>query len=503
MIALELPARADDTPGASATAHRSDVEITNETDAQFYEVRSPSGATVIPRRRLTTTLGAAAYDLFDKPTDPMGPTVTFRARLRYDADYGGSSEETSPTNPARFVPGFTRGPVDLMYAYVEGRRFVHGLLGWKLGRQYVTDALGWWSFDGGDVKLTTPYYFAVEAYGGLEQRGGMPLSTPRFERDGIWRGDRSGIDRDTWAAFQTNEVAPAVGAAIESAGFTWLHGRLTYRRVLNTGSSNVSEFQNGLRTSGTFEGTRISSERIGYAMDGSLPNLGGVKGGIVYDMYVKSVSSIYGSLDWYTTPKLTLSVDYDFYKPTFDADSIWNFFLSMPMNDLGLRAAWDPTEHLGLAAGVHARIFTLQTGPDPGLDSSYPTSPNGIPNYYPSSSLEPTGGGNLSGRWRFGEGSVGARGVADFASNGERLGLDVFGERTLETRYLLQARAGVWQWNDQLRADRDATDFTYVLGAGYKLLPRSLVLADFQHDMNRIGGQRFRVMVHLTIALSN
>jgi hypothetical protein len=43
----------------------------------------------------------------------------------------------------------------------------------------------------------------------------------------------------------------------------------------------------------------------------------------------------------------------------------------------------------------------------------------------------------------------------------------------------------------------------YVLGAGYKLFPRSTVLADFQHDMNRDAGQRFRAMLWLTIALSN
>ena len=40
-----------------------------------------------------------------------------------------------------------RGPVDLMYAYVEGRRFFKGVMGFKLGRQYIIDPLGWWSFE--------------------------------------------------------------------------------------------------------------------------------------------------------------------------------------------------------------------------------------------------------------------------------------------------------------------------------------------------------------------
>ncbi len=481
-----------------------DAEITSETAAQFYEMRSPTGQTIIARRRLTTTLGVAAYDLFDKVDDPRAPTLTFRARLRYDADYGGSAEETAVNRPDRLVPGFSRGPVDLMYGYIEGRRFLNGLLGFRLGRQYVTDALGWWSFDGGQVKVTTPYYFALELYGGLEQRGGLPFATSRYERDGIWRGDRTDYERDPtlYPSFQPNDIAPAIGAALESAGITWLHGRLTYRRVYNTGSSNVSQFTNGIRTNATYDGTRISQERVGYAVDGSLPTIGGIKAGFAYDLYVKTMANIYASLDWYTTQKLTLSVDYDYFRPTFDGDSIWNFFMAMPMNDIGLRASWDPDPRVSVSGALRARAFTVQTEPE--KDLTFQTSPNGLyeGNYYPSSGIDAMGGANLAGRYRIGEGFIGARGAADLHHTGDRVGLDLYGERTLETRYVLQARTGVWQWNDKLRPDRDATNFGYVLGAGYKMFPRSMVLADFQHDMNRIAGQRFRAMVWLTIALS-
>src|SRR5262249_53195924 len=162
---------------------------------------------------------------------------------------------------------------------------------------------------------------------------GMPLSTPRFERDGIWRGDRSGFDPSMYPSFQPNDVAPALGVAVESAGFTWIHGRLSYRRVMNTGSVNESPFASGLTTPVSYDGTRLSGERIGYALDGSLANVGGFKGGLVYDMYVAKFSSVYASLDGYVTQKLTLSLDYDYYAPTYDADSIWNFFASEPMND--------------------------------------------------------------------------------------------------------------------------------------------------------------------------
>ncbi|MBX3234020.1 MAG: hypothetical protein KIT84_33230 [Labilithrix sp.] len=480
-----------------------DAEVTADTAAQLYEMRSPSGQTVIGRRRLTTTIGASAYNLLDKPLDPMAPTLTFRARLRYDADYGGSAEETSLNRLDRFVPGFYRGPVDLMYGYVEGRRFLRGFLNFRVGRQYVTDALGWWSFDGGQVQVTTPYYFAVEAYGGLEQRGGFPFNTPRYERDGIWRGRTNDYDNNpnVYPSFQPNNLAPAFGAAVETAGFTWLHGRATYRRVYNTGGSNASPFANGLRQPIGYDGARISQERVGYAVDGMLPELGGFKAGFAYDLYVQRMANVFASVDWYTSKKVTLSLDYDFYQPTFDGDSIFNFFMAMPMNDVAFRAAWDPSSRLSVAGNLHARLFTVATGPEEGINN---TSPGGLAlaNYYPSSAVSPVGGANLSGRYRIGEGMLGARGAADVATSGDRVGLDVYGERTLETRFVFQGRLGVWQWNDKLRPDRDATDLGYAVAAGYKFLPRSLVLADFQHDMNRLAGQRFRAMLWFSIALS-
>ena len=58
-----------------------------------------------------------------------------------------------------------------MVAYLEGRDYFGGFFGFRLGRQYVIDPLGWWSFDGALARLSTPVFFAVEAYGGFEQRG--------------------------------------------------------------------------------------------------------------------------------------------------------------------------------------------------------------------------------------------------------------------------------------------------------------------------------------------
>jgi hypothetical protein len=487
-----------------AAAHAGDAEVTSDTAAQFYDVRSPTGETVLTRRRVTTTLAVGGYDLLEHaergPRDAHAPELLFRARLRYDADYGASPAEVDPTNAGRFVPGFDRGPVDLMYGYVEGRRFLHGWLGFKAGRQYVVDGLGWYSFDGGEVKVTTPYFFAVEGYGGLEVRGGMPLSTPRFERDGVWRGDRSGVDPSIYPSFQPSDVAPVIGASLESSGVTWLHGRLTYRRVLNTGDSTTTEFASGLYNPATYSGTRISSERIGYTLDASLWDFANARGGLVYDLYVAKLSNVYASVDGFLAKNWSVGVDYELYVPTYDADSIWNFFMSEPLNDLGVRSTWEATEHLALSADARARIYTVQTSED---------QPNASPNiqptnapYFPASSTAYDGGGDLSARYKFGEGALAARASGNWGDGGDRVGGMLSGERTFEARYLLEGRASLWQWKDNLRPDRDATSFGYVAGVGYRFSPRSRTLFEFQHDMNRLVGQRFRAMIWLTVAVT-
>ncbi|MDP9003055.1 MAG: hypothetical protein M3O46_23435 [Myxococcota bacterium] len=494
-------------PDARAT----DAEFTSDTAAQFYDVRSPTGETILMRRRLTTTLGVSAYDLLKTPPgDPKAADISLRARLRYDADYGASGATADPTSPGSrnsFVPGFSQGAVDLMYAYVEGRRLLKGWLGFKLGRQYVTDALGWWSFDGGAMSLTTPYFARLEAYAGFEQRGGMPLSNARFEADGIWRGNRSNFDptvRDLYSSFQPSAAAPAFGAALESTGFTWLHGRLSYRRVYNTGPSNVTAFTSGLYAPAQYDGWRISSDRLGYAIDATWSGVGGAKGGIVYDFYRTDVTQAYASIEGYLGSKVTIGVDYDYYVPSFDGDSIWNFFAGEPMNDISVRANVDVDRRLSVAGGAHVRVFTVQTAAYSPTSSSPPPSLNYVPlaTYFPTSAQGFDEGGNLSLRWRTGETAFGVRGSGNFGKDdGDRVGADVSCEHVFETRYVVSGRAGVWQWNDKIRPDRDATSVNYVAGIGYRFASRAQAMVEWQHDINRLVGQRFRVMAWLTLAV--
>jgi hypothetical protein len=495
---------------ASADALAVEPELTEDSAFQQYAVSNPTGQTVLDRTRFTTSLGVNMYDLLNEDSVSRdGPELNFRARVRYDTDFGvaGAETSTAQANWSTLVPGLTddTGLVDVMYAYVEGRRFLHGILGFKVGRQYMVDSLGWWSFDGAEVRATLPFYMAVEAYGGLEQRGGLPLSTARFEAGGVWRGDRSGYDPSLYPQFQPADIAPAFGAAVESAGVTWLHSRLTYRRVYDTGSVGLLEFPNAnLPPSqyGTYDGTRVSSDRIGYSIEADLKKWGGIKGGLAYDLYDVKFSQIYASLDVFATKHLTASLDYDYFAPSYDADSIWNIFASEPINDVSVRAAYSQNRW-SASAGVQARVYTVDTdNPNPTSASPNLQQSTGGPyaGYYPTNGHPFDEGANLAARYKWGSGSAGLRAAMDLGDAGDRVGADLNANQVLQSRYLLKARVGVWNWDDKLRADQYATNFGYMLGVGYRFYSRCNTMFEFQQDMNRLVGQRFRALLTLSVA---
>ena len=97
---------------------------------------------------------------------------------------------------------------------------------------------------------------------------------------------------------------------------------------------------------------------------------------------------------------------------------------------------------------------------------------------YPSNGHPFDEGANLSARYRTGETLVGLRANGNWGGEGDRVGADVSAQRIFETRYVASVRTGVWQWDDKLRPDRDATSFNYVLGLGYRFLPRSQALVE-------------------------
>ncbi|HET7538585.1 MAG TPA: hypothetical protein VFK05_01890 [Polyangiaceae bacterium] len=482
----------------SGEARAFQTEVDASLDAQFYSLQSPYGSPLVQRRRYTQTLALNLYDL-QSDRRPFGPKLSFKSRLRLDADFGQRPEERSPDS-ASYTPGLVEAPLDVMYAYLEGQRYLDGALGFRLGRQYVVDSLGFWSFDGAEVLLTTPAYLAIEAYAGFEQRGGLPmLSTSRFEAGGVSRGDRTGLGFGQSPAFlQESKLAPAYGFALESSGIDFLHARFSYRKVINRDAVLVSPFLDNGGGLTYALGDRTSSERLGGSLRVDKSNLGAVLGSLVYDLYIRRVSQYSAGLDWYASDRAVVGANLDYFLPTFDGDSIFNWFAHRGTTSATLRADVTFSRQFELGASGGVRMFTTEGDPATYAASSAPDlTQNGRTFDYL---------GTFGGRYHFADGSLALNTMAEAGDAGHRYGGDLTGRKRFDGGYYDSlAVLSLYDWEDALRPDRSATSFSYVLGGGvnpkFLAFSRGRLGVEWEHTINHLVGQRFRVLATLDFSV--
>jgi hypothetical protein len=480
--------------GAPA-AHAYHSEIDASASAQYYTLESPYGDPQLRQRRYTSTLGMSLYDLGGEPS-PTAPSLSFRSRLRLDADLGQDPAERDPSS-SRFVPGLEQAPFDLQYAYLEGERYLKGSLGFRLGRQYVTDVLGWWSFDGAEVALIAPAYVRLEAYGGFEQRSGLPLlATPRFEADGVARGSRDGLGSNQWTNYlEESKLAPAFGVALETADLSWIHARVTYRRVTNRDSVVVSPFLDASGKLQTYSADRLSTEKVGASLRLQPVDFGALNGSVVYDLYAGVVSQQALALDVFPVYRLTLGADYERIVPTFDGDSVFNWFAHSAVTTFTARADAAVTRRFDAALSFGSRLF--ETLGDP---ATYATKPDQA---VVSREVDPFA--RLGGRYRYNTGSVSLRGQAEVGERGHSVGGDLTSKKTFKAGYYDSlVILSLYDFADSLRPDRYATSFSYVLGIG--ILPnalgtRSRLGFEWEQSMNRLVGQRYRLLATLDLSV--
>ncbi len=481
---------------APSPAHAYEAEIDATSAGQAYQLKGASGDPVLSRRRVMQTLSLGIYDIGDTAKDGQGPQISFRARLRMDADFGMSVEEYSlnrTSTTARFVPGLAPAPIDLMYGYLEARRLAAGRITLRVGRQYVVDPLGFYSFDGALLRVLTPAYVVVEAYGGFEVRGGLPLSSALNEQ-GIQRVDRTGYPSTGYASYQQAAIAPVYAVALESAGPTWIHGRVSYRKAWNTGESFVGNNGSlgGPDTLGIYDQRRVSSERLGFGAEAQPLGLVDLRGSVVYDLYGRQLTTVQGGAEL-TLKKVTLGVHYDFWRPIFDADSIFNVFGVEPMDDVTARVEVDPTDRFSLGADATMRRYRSD-------DAAAAANSRGSIAVATDVGL----GGGVRARYVWPTSRVSFHGSALTGNEGVRVGGDVAFERVYRQRWLLDVRGSAFRFDDKLRVDaqglsRSTTSVGYVLGGGYKIDRDTNVQLQFEHDSNRLVGQRYRLLALLNV----
>src|SRR6187402_3411276 len=345
-------------PGVAAeTAVRTDMA------AQYYDVLSPYGEPVVSRRRYTHTLDLDVSDI-DGDQSYSAPELTFRTRLRLDADFGQFGSERDSEDLGRYVPGLEQTPFDLMLAYLEGRHYLGGAVGFRLGRQYQMDSLGWWSFDGALVRADVPGAFGIEAYGGIEQRDTLPmLGTSRYEADGVFRGNRDDLEQDEWPSYlEESRVAPAYGASLQTVGLKFVQGRLSYRKVLNRDRVRASLFPESDGEVRMVDDSRTSTERAGLSLSLAHPAVGSFDGEAVYDVFVRRLSEFQASFDWYASERSTLGVSYDYWLPVFDGDSVFNWFGHLPSQTAEISGHSELTPKLDASVRAGVRLYGVALG---------------------------------------------------------------------------------------------------------------------------------------------
>ncbi len=383
-------------------AHGYEFEVRARTIGQGYSLRSfrlLSNDLLLARRRFTQVLSLNLWDLtkprgrrglFDAKLE-RGPKLYFTSYLRIEHDFGGWTGGGIVNNNRVFdavdlVPelGSSNLGIDLLFGYFAAEGLLGGRVDLYIGRQLNVDTLDWWSMDGLTIRVATPAYMSVEAFGGLRVRDSSPLGSATNEPDGTssafcaeyveglapgsgsWRpidrnvpGTGNPFTNDFDFCPQREQLMPTFGGAVETAGLGPVWARLAYRRSQSPTPGVIGdpfrfEFEDvGLypNESGQAPDWGVNEERVSATVRTNIKFAKGKGQAVPYA--AARYSLLHGLVDQahagarlrYGAHSIESEVYYSF--PTFDGDSIFNVFSTEPFVDYRMtydikpkQAAW-------------------------------------------------------------------------------------------------------------------------------------------------------------------
>lgn len=469
LIAAHLIATAAVVGATDARAIEYDVNA--ESYAQAYQIRGPWGGPVLSARRFTQTLTLSLSHAFAD----RGPVLALRVRLRFDGEFGDSCggaaarclEETARERRTDFVPGYERRTVDLPYAYLDVSNLARGLFDLRVGRVVHSDVLGYFAYDGARLRAMLGSVATLEAYGGLEVRGGFSLSNARFERDGVFRADRSSWDNSLAPFVADRAYAPVFSASIETPRGLPAFARATYRRVW------------------TRDG--VSEERVGAAVDAQLHPRVRVDGRAAFSWIHRAFSVLGASVTYdHALRTFSLEASVERIRPTWDPSSIWASIWADAIDDARMRATIRPDDRWAISGAIYGRRYSL-------AESGASTNAASVSDSF-------NGGATVSllrdtPSWDFG-----LRALGEGGATGARGGVDV--DAALEPwgdRVRFDGRVSLWGNLDSLRPERSGPSLALVGGAAAKIGPIARLHIDGEYDLNAVAGHRFRAMATLSI----
>jgi len=454
-------------PGGEAEGY--DQQITSTLWAQGYSVPAGDGG-LVSRRRFVEDLHLAAWNLLPGSDDPYyrGPRIAVEMMMRLDTDFSVSRAESDPSLERSYVPGVVPMQMDMMFAYLDARGFWDGALDARAGRQIRVDTVGYFAFDGLETVMHLPGYLDVSPYFGWEVRGGDVLGFDQLELDGVDSGGRDELEEEMYRDRVDPEPRMAFGAEAAWAPSRWFDAGVAVRLV------GLSEELAQQRVAGRFSlGNRPlrASGRILWSpmldrqddLDAALAE-GTLVSEADFELAVLQVEP------------LKIAAEYHLYRPTFEADSIFNVFDLTPRRDLGGRAEVRPARTIALAAWGYARLADGSAG----LDGDRADS-----------ALSGASGG-LGGNYRTARTRVSAR-VSVLREWGEtRLGAELGGGRGFfSNRLWLGLRVSYWKIEDGYSEALTGDLFGYVGSARFRLAEGASVLCEVENQFGQ--GREARV----------
>jgi hypothetical protein len=421
--------------GGLGRAWAYDVLIDVRTIGQGYQVRgfTPTGTSeLLTRRRLTQLLNLSVFDIEParwRGDEPGARNVLYLdASLRFDTDFG-SYMLGRPQGNDR-VRELQQSQVDVLYAFLGGRR-VGGRVDFQLGRQIHFDLVDFYSFDGGSALVRLTRAMAVEAFGGTEVRGELPLASPVYELDGTSAGSQDPATRPQ----QNETLRPLAGGALVlgADGDLPVMARLSYRRMWSATADQLP----GEPSSG------VNDEKA--ALTASVELLKRrlfLTGGLRYNLLLATFDDQQLAVRGRLSARQWLTAEMVYLAPTFDGDSIWNVFSAGAYRDVRGSYELGLTETLKLYARGFARYFDAASD---GQDSQSRWA----------------GGASAGLTWRRLRGMLRSDLYFDDGFGGRKAGVDLSGRWEVRPRKLeLEGRLTGFDW----RSDQQATDHGYVLG---------------------------------------
>jgi len=433
---------------APAAAFRADLDA--RTSAWLYPIVGRDGLVVSDEFLLQSHLRFRLDDMvpYDTSTDPMNePDVVVAGSLRWFYDFG-VGDASDPSNAA-FVPMLDSTMLDVLSLTVEAVNLLGGALDARAGRIVHTGALGWRSDDGAQVVASYDNWVHLRLLGGIENLHGLWFSASPFAPEGVQRWDDTGTGADRYGDREdrrTLEYRPTFQASADGrigpVGYD-----VGYRHTWKGGGDGTAESTLGAEIDG------------GY---GPFSGFGSVRLDVatatVADALIEGVLAFAGG-------RHRVALDYEYFQPTFDLDSVFWVFASDPFHEVN--ATYGFPLFGPLRGRVWASVRRVQEGEATG-DAEPVLGP-----------FSDVGGGlgldlrmsrfTTSAKWKFLRGT--ATSLAAF---------DLTGRYRFEHDWSVYGVASVWQYEDRPRADDHGVGGAGRLGASWQVIPELGLDGEFQ-----------------------